>query len=78
MPTAATSQQRQITPVLRRRQQVITGLQDRVFLVVEDVAALYARLPYAQRIDMADAAHLLPAERPGALVTALLDFVEGL
>ena len=57
---------------------VITGLQDRVFLVVEDVAALYARLSYAQRIDMSDAAHLLPAERPDALVTALLEFVGGL
>ena len=54
---------------------VITGLQDRVFLDMEDVAALFARLPSAQRIDMADSAHLLPAERPEALVTALLDFV---
>ncbi len=53
---------------------VITGLQDRVFLDAGDVAALYARLPCARRIDMADAAHLLPAERPEELVTVLLDF----
>ncbi|MCP4432692.1 MAG: alpha/beta fold hydrolase [Gammaproteobacteria bacterium] len=54
---------------------VITGLQDRVFLDLEDVAALYDRLPCARRIDMADAAHLLPAERPQELVTVLLDFI---
>lgn len=53
---------------------VITGLQDHVFLDREDVDRLYARLPHARRIDMADAGHLLPAERPEALASALLDF----
>ncbi len=58
-----------ILPVL-----VITGLQDRLFLDRDDVDTLFARLPRARRIDMPDAAHLLPAERPEALVTALLQF----
>ena len=57
---------------------VITGLQDRVFLDQDDVNQLYARLPNAQRLDMADAGHLLPAERPQALLETLLQFVKGI
>ena len=53
---------------------LITGLQDRVFLDHADVNTLSARLPNAQRIDMANAAHLLPAERPAELTEALLTF----
>jgi pimeloyl-ACP methyl ester carboxylesterase len=53
---------------------VITGLQDHVFLDQDDVNRLFARLPEARRLNMADAAHLLPAERPEALASALLDF----
>ncbi len=56
---------------------VITGLQDRLFLDRDDVDTLYRRLPRAQRLDLADAAHMLPAERPKALTRALLDFVAG-
>ncbi len=54
---------------------IVTGLQDRMFLDPADVEALAARIPSARRVDMADAAHMLPAERPAALVEALLDFV---
>jgi 3-oxoadipate enol-lactonase len=53
---------------------VVTGLEDRVFLDRDDVDRLYARLPQARRVDIANAAHLLPAERPEALATALLAF----
>lgn len=53
---------------------VITGLQDHVFLDLEVVAGQGARLPNASRIDMADAAHLIPAERPAELTQALLTF----
>ena len=53
---------------------VITGLQDRVFYDEADVAALAARLPRGRRLDMADAGHLIPAERPAATAAALLDF----
>lgn len=53
---------------------VVTGLQDHVFFERDDVDRLYARLPDARRIEMANAGHLLPAERPDELAAALLDF----
>ncbi len=53
---------------------VMTGLQDRVFLDRDDLAALYARLPRARRLDLGDAGHLIPVERPRATVEALRDF----
>jgi 3-oxoadipate enol-lactonase len=53
---------------------LITGLQDRVFLDADDVATLSARIPNADQINMANAAHLLPAERPAKLADALLAF----
>jgi 3-oxoadipate enol-lactonase len=53
---------------------IVTGLQDRVFLDREDLTRLIARLPDVRRVDMADAAHLLPAERPEKLTEALLEF----
>ena len=53
---------------------VVTGLQDRVFLDLNDVDELFARLPNARRADMRDAGHLIPMERPEALAEALLDF----
>ncbi len=52
---------------------VMTGLQDRVFLDRDDVAALFARLPRARRLDLRDAGHLIPVERPQATVEALRD-----
>jgi pimeloyl-ACP methyl ester carboxylesterase len=57
---------------------VVTGLQDRVFLDHNDVYELFARLPSARRVDMVDAGHLIPMERPEALAEALLDFAKEL
>ena len=57
---------------------VITGLQDRVFLDLKDVDGLFARLPNARRVDMGDAGHLIPMERPEALAEALIDFAREL
>lgn len=55
---------------------VITGLQDHVFLEPDIVDTLFSRLPRAQRIDISDAGHLIPAERPEALADALLAFAK--
>jgi pimeloyl-ACP methyl ester carboxylesterase len=55
---------------------VVTGLQDHVFLEPEVVAELAARLPQGRRVDMADAGHLIPAERPEALADHLIRFAE--
>ena len=52
----------------------ITGLQDRVFLDMGDVDALYARLPDATREEWADTGHLIPQERPEKLADALAVF----
>jgi 3-oxoadipate enol-lactonase len=51
---------------------VLSGLQDRVFYDAADVAALAARLPDARRIDLPDVGHLVPMERPEAVVDACL------
>ncbi len=53
---------------------LITGLQDRVFLDLQDVDTLAARIPGVERVDLDNAAHLLPAERPAELVELLLKF----
>ncbi len=53
---------------------VMTGLQDRVFFDRDDVEALYARLPRARRTELRNAGHLIPVERPGLTIEALLDF----
>ena len=55
---------------------VITGLQDHVFLEPDVVEDLFSRLPRGRRVDMPDAGHLIPAERPEALADSLLSFVE--
>lgn len=51
---------------------VLSGLQDRVFYDAVDVAGLARRLPNAIRIDLPDAGHLIPMERPDAVVDACL------
>jgi len=53
---------------------VITGLQDHVFLERDVVDELSDRMPWSRRIDMPDAGHLIPAERPEALADFLIDF----
>ena len=56
----------------------VTGLEDRVFLDRDDVDALCARLPNAERVDMANAGHMIPAERPHELARAILQFADRL
>ena len=53
---------------------VITGLQDHVFREPDDIDELFSRIPYGKRIEMADAGHLIPAERPEKLADAILNF----
>lgn len=53
---------------------VITGLQDRVFLDIDLVDRLHARLPDARREDWAEAGHLLPQEAPARLAESLARF----
>ena len=53
---------------------VLTGLKDGLFLVPDDVEALAARLPNARRVDIPDAGHLIPAERPARLLEELIAF----
>lgn len=55
---------------------VLTGLQDRVFYNAQDVVELCARLPSVRRVDLANAGHMVPVERPGELAQAILDFAE--
>ncbi len=57
---------------------VITGLADRIFYDADDVRAIVARLPDARRIDMANAGHLVPAERPQETIAALAGFAADL
>lgn len=52
----------------------VTGLQDHVFYDADDVAALVGRLPDAERVDMSDAGHLIPAEKPTELAGVLEAF----
>ncbi len=54
---------------------VISGLQDRVFYDADVFEELYARIPDAQRLDMADVGHMIPAENPDGLLAAMLEFV---
>lgn len=51
---------------------VMTGLKDRVFYTEADVADICARMPNAQRVDVPDAGHMVPLERPGLVTDALL------
>jgi pimeloyl-ACP methyl ester carboxylesterase len=55
---------------------VVTGLQDHVFLEIDVVEDHFSRLPNGRRIDMPDAGHLIPAERPEALADSLLSFIK--
>ena len=53
---------------------VITGLQDHVFLDLNDVEQLYSRLPDARHVKMDNAGHMIPAERPEEFIDSLLSF----
>jgi 3-oxoadipate enol-lactonase len=54
----------------------MTGLHDRVFYVAADVDELAARIPGLERVEFADAGHLIPVERPAAFAKALLAFAK--
>ena len=51
-------------------------MQDHVFLEKEVVETLFASLPKGQRVDMAAAGHLIPAEQPEALAKTLISFAK--
>ncbi len=53
---------------------VITGHQDRMFLDLDEVDELFARLPDARREDWPDAGHLLTLECPRRVAEALARF----
>lgn len=53
---------------------VMTGHHDRVFRVAGDIDELAARLPDAQRLEVTNAGHLIPVERPAQFARALLEF----
>ena len=55
---------------------IVTGRQDHVFLEEDVVNDLFSRLPNGWRVDIPDAGHLIPAERPDALVDSLLSFIK--
>jgi len=57
---------------------VLSGLQDRVFHEAADVAALAARLPDGQRVELPDGGHLVTMERPQVVLDACLALVERL
>ena len=57
---------------------VVTGPQDRVFYEPAIVDELFALLPRGQRIEVAEAGHMLPAETPAPLIEALTDFGKAL
>ncbi|MEX2239146.1 MAG: alpha/beta hydrolase [Burkholderiales bacterium] len=56
----------------------MTGLHDRVFYVARNVEELGARIAGLQRVEFADAGHLIPIERPQAFARALLEFARRL
>ena len=53
---------------------VTTGYQDRVFYDAADVDEMFRELPQGYRLDMPQAGHMIPAERPKELIIALLGF----
>jgi 3-oxoadipate enol-lactonase len=53
---------------------VITGLHDRLFRVADDVAELTAIMPNARSIEMADAGHMIPVERPQEFAESVAKF----
>jgi pimeloyl-ACP methyl ester carboxylesterase len=52
----------------------MTGLHDRLFRVADDVAELMAIMPNARSIEMADAGHMIPVERPREFAQSVAKF----
>ncbi len=55
---------------------IITGLEDHVFLERDIVDDLFSQIPNGRRVDMPDAGHLIPAEKPEELSDILLTFAK--
>jgi pimeloyl-ACP methyl ester carboxylesterase len=55
---------------------VITGLEDHVFLERNTVDDLFSLIPNGHRVDIPDAGHLIPAEKPDELSDILLTFAK--
>jgi len=55
---------------------VITGLEDHVFLERNIVDDLFSQIPNGRRVDMPDAGHLIPVEKPEELADFLLTFAK--
>ena len=55
----------------------VTGLQDRLFLDMNDVAELRTRFKNDKHLEWDDAGHLLPLEHPVRLAEALIEFSNG-
>lgn len=53
---------------------VMTGLNDRLFRIQDDVDELLARLPHATLVTYSDGGHSLQAEHPERFVTDLVSF----
>jgi len=49
-----------------------------VCLDIDDVDELSARMPQLTRLDLKNAGHMIPVERPDALSEAILNFAGGL
>lgn len=54
---------------------VITGLEDNVYCVPDDIDYCISRMPRVVRVDVPHAGHMLPVEVPDAVTNELLRFV---
>jgi len=57
---------------------VVTGPHDRIFYDKEVIEELSARIPKVQKVEIPDAAHMLPAECGPEFSDVLLDFAKSL
>ena len=57
---------------------VVTGPHDRIFYDREVIEELSARIPNVQKVEIPDAAHMLPAECGPEFSSTLLDFAKSL
>ncbi len=57
---------------------VITGLRDHIFYSEKDVTELTARISKARRVNMENAGHMIPGERPEEFTAILTDFAKEL
>jgi pimeloyl-ACP methyl ester carboxylesterase len=53
---------------------VMTGLHDRLFRVAADVAELVRDIPDVETVEMPDAGHMIPVERPASFAAVLERF----